>query len=340
MKTQPSIALAGSPSVWRAAATVAVAVPIGLAIAMTAEPLVIVAIALVATGAAAYTMAGSDTARRSLLLSALAVSFVMTGRRMDTSFIVLEPWLVLFPICLLMWAGEIVVTRRVVPLDRIGFFALLVVVAAWLSYFGALDVMTWLKRAMKVTWLFGLYLLMVNWASGERQLRALIRAGLWGCAGAGVAIIVQMTVRWASQGYGEVFGAAGTFANSNEAATFLAIFVVMGLALYASGRHQAIMHRRALLFLIGTCLMGILFSRSRTGLLSSTAVSALLFARTPRVRRLVLASFVVILILAVTPSTAVLLNRLLGSVGVSEVRYWLLLALASISARQLKTRPA
>lgn len=298
------------------AVTCGVALAVGMAVAVTGDPLVVAALAVISGGLAAFTMAGSGAARRSLVLSGFAVCFVMTGRRFDTGFIVLEPWLMLFPLSLAMFVGNAAITKTLQPLDRIGVLALLVMVTAWLSYFGAIDVMTWLKRAMKVTWLFGLYYIVVSWASEPRHLRTLLRASFWACAAAATATIGQATVRWTAGGFGEVFGAAGLFANSNEGATYMALFVVMGISLYAARVHQRVVTRPSLLLLLCIIGLGILFSRSRTGLMSALAVSMLLFIRTARVRRLLVLVLAFLVLLALTPA-AVLLSRLTGTLGIS-----------------------
>lgn len=309
--------LSSSPQFIHALVTAGVALSVGLAIAVTADPVVIVALAVAAGAAVAFAMTRSEAARRSFLVSALTFSFVWSGWRRDTGFIVLEPWMIVLPMCFVVWAGEVVVRRRLTRLDGVGILALFVMLTAWLSFLGAVDVLTWLKRASKITLLFGLYLLLVNWANEKRQLSALIRAGFFGCAVAGATISMQMTRAWLSYGLIDVFGAPGTFANGNEAATFLALFILVGLALYASGVHSEVVNRRALFATLSVIAVGVLLTRSRTGVVAVIAASAMLFIRTARVRRLVLGAVALLVVLGLITPTRIVVDRLLATVGMS-----------------------
>jgi O-antigen ligase len=252
------------------------------------------------------------------LLTMLGFSFVLSGFRFDTGFIVLEPWLVVLPTCLAVWLTRVAMSRRVAPLDAIGYFALALLFSAWLSYFGAIDVTTWLKRAMKITWLFGLYLLVTNWAADKRALAALVKGALWGCALAAATMSYQLFQ--ASQVRTSLlylFGVSGTFANSNEGATFMAIVVLIGLSLYAAGVFHGVATKRGMLLLLGACVVGIVVTRSRTAVVGLVAVGAMFFVHDAKSRPLVLGLFATLITLALVPSTSVIMDRLLGTVGVS-----------------------
>ena len=153
--------------------------------------------------------------------------------------------------------------------------------------FNALDLATWFKRALKIMLLFGVYTYLVSRLRDERQLVGFLRASFLVCMLIGSMEIVQ---RLQNLYEGLTFeamqwpGVAGTFANSNEGASYIAIFLIFAASLYASRIHERVMSQR--LFISSVCLivLGLVLAMSRTGLMAAVGVTALLFGRDRRLR--------------------------------------------------------
>jgi O-antigen ligase len=255
----------------------------------------------------------------SRLVTMLAISLVLTGWQYDTGLIMLEPPLVAIMACGSFWLLDTVKRKklRVQKLDVVGLWALLVVVAAWLSFFGAVDTMTWLKRAMRVTCLFGLYLYLVNKVSRREDVMAFIRGGLFACAVAALVLVEEVMELLYNGGLSDYFGPAGTFVNTNEAATYVALFVVIGTALYALGEYIDVMDRRAFIFTMSLSVVGVIVTRSRTGLAAVIVTPAVLFAWSRRVRRVLVAAAVFVVITSAAPLVRMFEDRVLGTFGMS-----------------------
>lgn len=259
--------------------------------------------------------------KQHLLISLLALSFVLTGLRRDIGFITLEPWQIVIVFCFTSWALETVRHRRSpLTLDKVGLLGLLVVVGALLSFFGALDVMTWLKRAVRFVLLFGLYLYLVSHVRSQSQLAALIRSSLVACALTSLVLFVQFfqTLYYEGAFFAwSDWNLRGTFANLNEGATYLAMFVVLAAAVYSQGVHHELMGRRVFMIAAGLSALGLVLYRSRTGLPVTVAVGILLFAGNKRIRRLLLIASLVLALTWNLPFARFLRGRLLASFNAS-----------------------
>jgi len=205
-----------------------------------------------------------------LLSGFLALSFVLTGLRRQTEFFVVEPWQFVAVICLSAWAKGILRDRRLsVELDEIGLIALAVVAGAWLSFFGALDLITWFKRALRITALFGLYLFLVRHLRDERELFTFLRFTIWACAAASSVMIGQV-IEWISEGANlerlQGGGLRGTFLNANEGSTYIAMFIVLAMALWQRQGDKSWMSGKVAAAILSLCAIGILTGQSRTGM--------------------------------------------------------------------------
>src|SRR5207245_1692204 len=103
-----------------------------------------------------------------------------------------------------------------------------------------------------------------------KEMAALIRASLVACAVTALAIFTQVRdfLRENPELRPSDYSLAGTFRNANEGATYLAMFVVMAVAIYSLGVHRQVLGRR--LFILATVLaaIGLILTRSRTGLVA------------------------------------------------------------------------
>jgi len=294
---------------------------IGLAVSVVPEGGRVGAIAAV-VGVALIVLLGLWWQRRNeLLISTLALSFIFSGLRQDIGLIYIEPWMIVVVICFLNWPMRLLQGERPsIHFDKVGFFALFVVVSAWLSVFGAVDLATGLKRAMKILLLFGVYLYLVHQLRHERQFLAFIRASFLACALTVGMLIIQ---RLRDLATGQTFemmqwaGAPGTFANASEGATYIAIFLVIAVSLYSLRIHERVMSHR--LFILFACLfvLGLILAMSRTGLLAAAGVTALLFVRNKRLRPVLVFGVVAVAAALTLPVTRFWFNRILGTLGLS-----------------------
>jgi len=277
--------------------------------------------------------------KRTLMISLLVFSLALTRLRQDIGVIILEPWQIATALCFGVWGLEVACGRcsRVYRLDRLGVLALLVVAGAILSLFGALDVPIWFKRSIRVLGLFGMYWYLVQNVRQSSQVAAMIRAGLWACALTGVVMLVQFAglVR-----RGEISlyvlsdtGVRGTFANGNEAGTFLVIFLVIAAAFHYSRARAFLMRRTAFSLVVGLTALGLVISQSRTAALIVGILCALLFARNVRFLRFVAMAVLVLALSWPLPMTQFFAGRLLASVGLSGEQSYDRYVQASTSTR-------
>lgn len=304
-------------------ATLTIGAGLGLAWSIVTLPAAVVLVGVaVVVGLLVVTPQAVIAARNGVLLPFLFVfSLAFTGLRRDVGFWVLELSQVVLLIGLISWALAMVSHRTgLLKLDGVGTWAFLVVLAAVLSGLGALDLTAWLKRTTKIAMLFGAYVYLVSTVQRVAQTVSLIQAGVLASLVASLFMLVQTTTLAGINPTFELmeYSVVGTFRNRNEAATFIGIFVISVGAFYALRVHRQWLGRH-ISAAIWLCIVGIVLTRSRSGLLATVGASVLLLLYSRRMwRPLAIAGLVLLLTWNLPVTRFFVSSRLLPMLGASS----------------------
>ena len=236
----------------------------------------------------------------------------------------LELWHVIFLFALLSATGTIVQNQKrlqLFKLDKIGVFALLVVLACWLSFYDASHYKAWFNRSLRVTLMFIMYLYFVNTIRDERKMYIFIRGNIIACFISSIILIIEVLRKFNISNLDDFSSSVlfrGTFNNPNQGAGYIVLFTFFLLAFLPQIKYYKIINSRTYLVFTGICFITVLLYRSRIALLALVIVSIILLFNNKKTRRILLISGVLLTLSWNLSLTQFLAARMSSTFGASK----------------------